>query len=203
MEEIADNIKRLKEYLNLNIVCEDYKYVLQGIVFVKARFNDYSICKNYTIKIEIFKPEILLTNYYGAIPNFYVYKGIDLKYSHIYSNGLLCLDSRFIQLNYLIKNNFDYIKWFNFFFLAYAVEYEYYMEYGCSLGMERKHGKNGLLEVLLEFADVTIKNRDSLKTKIESCKSTEEIFRVMIRTLNRKVNEWELKEMIKEYFECE
>lgn len=202
MEEIAKRINDLRNYLNLNLVHQDNKYILLGIVFIKARFMDYSIAKQYSIKIEIARFKLSLFNSYeNYIPKIYVYRGIEPGYCHMYSDNSLCLDSSFIQYNFLLKNNFDYVEWFKYFFNAFVVEYEYYRDYGCSLGMSRSHGKEGILEALIDYLGVPLKKRELLKGKIRQCVTKEQIMSCIVQVVQINSNKWEISEIVREYFE--
>ncbi len=201
MEEIRARVIDFQKKLNVILTENEKTYYLHGSVSVKARFGDYSISKSYCIRIEIFKPKLNFINSYKIlVPKIYVLSGIDYKYQHIYSNGLLCLDSDFIQYDYLLKNGFDYIKWFEHFFYAYAVEYEYHLEFGCSLGMARSHGKEGLLEALLDYIKVPENQRNKLSCDIKKCVSIQDIKNIIKKTKLVDVKKWEINELINDYY---
>ena len=173
MESLIEKVKELKSYLNLNFLEKNQFYILEGPVVVKARFDDYSICKSYVIQIVINKLNLwgTINDYKYLIPRIYALKGIDKSYSHLYPNDKLCLDADYVQYAYLLESDFDLIGWYNRFFLAFTVEYEYFKEYGYSLGMERSHGAMGILEAIVDILNIPQSLTPKFKKKMEKCNS--------------------------------
>lgn len=202
MEELLHRVEKLSSHLGVHMVEIENGYILQGTSLITARYNDYSICKNYKLKIIIYKSNNNNDSIYKkVIPQLYVLKGIEYTYPHVYSSGLLCLDTDFNQYKYLLENEFDLVKWFEYFFSAFAVEYEYFKEYGSSLGMSRGHGYKGLFEVILENINISHSKKEIFMINAIKCDNASKLLTLIRNYCTIKVREWELRIMVSDYIE--
>lgn len=149
--KMIEKIKKLKNHIFANISESDKTFILSGIIFINIKHENFSVCKNYSLHIEIEK-NMVNSN---VIPKIKVTRGMEHFYPHINKDNTLCLEVSFIQRVFLGKNDYDLVKWFDNFFLPFVLQYEYFVCFDEPLYGERSHYQQGIYEALNEYLDIT------------------------------------------------
>lgn len=137
----------LKKYPKMKLVEEnDHYFKLSGLLAVNMRIDGFSLSKEYECSIYIpFNSNKLP---YVKDDNNEILR----TYPHIYSNGILCLETDTkIRLRFI--NGFNFLEWIEEYVELYFLSYEYYQTYGVYPFGERNHGWVGILETYMEVLD--------------------------------------------------
>ncbi len=130
----------LKLYPTLKIVKEtNNELVLAGKVNIFCRAKQFSLCKDYNIRVVFFKDLSILPRVFELDDE------IDSSYEHKYQDGGLCLETdAAIWFNFI--DGFDISEWFDKYVKSYFVSYEYKKKYGSYPFGDRRHGVDGIID---------------------------------------------------------
>lgn len=127
-------------YPDLSITQNDSStIILQGSINVCRIYNDYSVDKDYQVKICIDKNGTSLP-YVVSLDN-----QISSIYPHRYSNGMLCLETDTALYLHFI-DGFNLVEWMKDYVEVYFFSYEYYQRYLTFPFGERGHGVIGICQ---------------------------------------------------------
>lgn len=142
----------MNRYKNLKISSyDDNQIIVQGIINVNRKCNDYTLYHNYHLKV------IVPINSDELPHAIEVGNQINNNYVHRYPDGELCLDTdTAIRIRFV--NGFSLCDWMYEYVETYFFSYEYYQRYGIFPFGERAHGLMGILqtyEEILKLSDYT------------------------------------------------
>lgn len=130
---------------------DDNQIIVQGIINVNRKCNDYTLYHNYHLKV------IVPINSDELPHAIEVGNQINNNYVHRYPDGELCLDTdTAIRIRFV--NGFSLCDWMYEYVETYFFSYEYYQRYGIFPFGERAHGLMGILqtyEEILKLSDYT------------------------------------------------
>lgn len=132
-------------YPDLSITQNDSTTILlQGSINVCRIYNDYSVDKDYQVKICISKNGMSLP-YVVSLDNY-----ISSDYPHQYSNGMLCLETDTAMYLHFI-DGFNLVEWMRDYVEVYFFSYEYYQRYLTFPFGERGHGVIGICQTYKDY----------------------------------------------------
>lgn len=149
--------KLLQNFPELKVIEEKENFIiLNGILDINVRLKNFSLKKGYLIDINI----PLNNSEFPYVVD--VGESINRKYPHVYSDGVLCLETE-ATLAYRFFEGFDLLSWVYDFVIPYYISYEYYQQYGVYPFGERSHGWKGIIE---SYIDIFKTNDDMSAYKI-------------------------------------
>lgn len=136
-----DAILQIQEiYPNLQISEEKEDLIaLEGSICINRKTSDFTLYKEYKVKILIFKDENKLPQVYD------IGCQINSDYPHRYEDGMLCLDTD-VAMKIRYEDGMDLCSWMQDFVEAFYFSYEYFRRNGEYPFGERKHGSDGVIE---------------------------------------------------------
>lgn len=143
-ESEVDGLLDVYTELKKNIDEKNNSVILSGKISVNRSYNNYTIDKDYKIKILIPLNSCELPEVWD------IGNHIDPSYAHIYPDGKLCLETdAYIALCFY--NGFNLLDWMKNIVEPYFYSYEYYSNYDEFPFGERGHDFEGVIEAYQEI----------------------------------------------------